>query len=226
MIQVITLSLWYLFNVIISLPYNSNSQYNNTVVSDWDKSGMICQSEFLYLLIRINVYIKKEIACKLFLEAASKQHPADLHDTTPEITFNQCIELLRKIKREQLNGNQVRDYIFDSVFGADREEVTIEEFLNKFLRAKQKEHYASIDDVNFIFAELHGMEILRAHHEDSKRSSCNTIDRLLFEEYLMLGLNDAYDPRKREFDPNSLDEPISHYWINTSHNTYLVRKRG
>ena len=67
------------------------------------------------------------------------------------------------------------------------------------------------------------MEILRAHHEDSERSNRDTIDRLLFEEYLMLGLNDAYDPSKRKFDPNSLNEPISHYWINTSHNTYLVR---
>jgi hypothetical protein len=67
------------------------------------------------------------------------------------------------------------------------------------------------------------MEVLRANHEaDIIQENHDTIDRLLFEEYLTAPRNDLYDPKKQAFDPFSLDEPLSHYWISTSHNTYLV----
>lgn len=183
---------------------------------------MIGQLEFLHLLVRINVYIKKEVACKLFNEAAT-QHSKYPSNKTPEITFNQCIDLLRKIKNEHFNGNETRDQIFDSVFGADKDEVTAEEFL-AFLHGSQKEHNATIEKVKRIFSDLNNMETLRAHYESDEANNHGTIDRLLFEEYLMSYRNDVYDPKRREFDSLSLNKPLSYYWINTSHNTYLVSK--
>lgn len=220
----------YLFLVLPKL----RREYNiitTTTYKDWDKSGKIGQSEFLHLLIRINVYIKKELAYKLFSEAAAATSQQSTLPTSPqsrnkppEITFNQCIDLLRKIKREQFNGTDVRDSIFDSVFGADKDQVTAEDFMTKFLHDRQKELDTTLEDVKCLFSELNRMEILRAHHEDTQHHCHDTIDRLLFEEYLMSTQNDAYDPRRREFNSLSLNEPISHYWINTSHNTYLVKR--
>jgi hypothetical protein len=197
------------------------NKYMNTML-DWDKSGMIAQSEFLHLLVRINLYIKTEFACRLFNEVANTTHGSP-RSKSPEITFNQCIDLLRKIKREYFNGNEMRDYIFDSVFGEDKDKVTAEEFLTLFLHGAQNEVGVTINEAKRIFSDLNRMEILRAHHEDTEHDNHITIDRLLFEEYLMSSQNDVYDPKRREFDPQSLNEPISHYWINTSHNTYLVR---
>jgi len=183
---------------------------------------MIAQSEFLHLLVRINIYIKPELACKLFNEIVNTSRSSP-RTKPPEITFNECIDLLRKIKREYFNGNDMRDYIFDLVFGEDKDEVTAEEFLTLFLHGAQNEDGVTINEVKRIFADLNRMEILRAHHEDTEHDNDLTIDRLLFEEYLMSSRNDAYDPKRREFDSLSLNEPISHYWINTSHNTFLVR---
>ena len=184
---------------------------------------MIGQSEFLHLLTRINVYIKKEVAIKLFHEVPNSHDSASPRNKNREITFTQCIDLLRKIKQDHFHGNQTRDSIFDLVFGSDKQEVSAQEFLH-FLHCTQKETNATLDSVKHIFAELINMEILRAHHEDKEHvSNCDTIDRLLFEEYLMSSQNDAYDPKMREFDSSTLNEPLSHYWINTSHNTYLVR---
>jgi hypothetical protein len=197
------------------------NKYMNTML-DWDKSGMIAQSEFLHLLVRINLYIKTEFACRLFNEVANTTHGSP-RSKSPEITFNQCIDLLRKIKREYFNGNEMRDYIFDSVFGEDKDKVTAEEFLTLFLHGAQNEVGVTINEAKRIFSDLNRMEILRAHHEDTEHDNHITIDRLLFEEYLVSSQNDVYDPKRREFDPQSLNEPISHYWINTSHNTYLVR---
>lgn len=192
------------------------------ITKDWDKSGMIGQSEFLHLLVRINVYIKKELACRLFSETAGQNLSTTPCSNSPEVTFNQCIGLLRKIKRDYFHGNQVRDQIFDSVFGADKDEVTANEFLSKFLHGTQNDTDATIEDVKQIFGDLNSMEILRAHHEINERSNNDSIDRLLFEEYLMSYHNDVYDIKKKQFDILSLNEPLSHYWINTSHNTYLV----
>ena len=185
---------------------------------------MIGQTEFLNLLTRINVYIKKEIAIKLFHEVASSHDSSSPRNKTREITFTQCIDLLRIIKQDHFDGNQTRDYIFDFVFGSDKEKVSAQEFL-QFLHTIQKETNATIDSAKQNLAELNNMEILRAHHKISEHpSNFETIDRLLFEEYLMSSQNDAYNPKMREFDPSTLNAPLSHYWINTSHNTYLVRK--
>ena len=48
------------------------------------------------------------------------------------------------------------------------------------------------------------------------------IDRDRFEFYLLGEDNDAFDPRRESFKENSMHRPISEYWINSSHNTYLT----
>lgn len=193
--------------------------YHIFVDLDWDKSGMIGKAEFMHLLSRINVYIKRELANKMFHDAVSE----NVRSRNPEISFNQCIDIIRKIKQELFNGNQVRDTIFNRVFGPGKEEVSAVEFLEEFLHNTQKEYDATIEDVRRIVSELNGMEILRAKEYDGEDDYRFTVDRLLFEEYLSSDSSSLFDPKRSRVDPFSLDEPLSHYWINTSHNTYLVR---
>lgn len=68
--------------------------YHIFVDLDWDKSGMIGKAEFMHLLSRINVYIKRELANKMFHDAVSE----NVRSRNPEISFNQCIDIIRKIK--------------------------------------------------------------------------------------------------------------------------------
>lgn len=148
------------------------------------------------------------------------------------VTFEDCLALLRRIGSEINGGRNMADEVFDEVFGRDAgDSVTAEEFLTKFLRAKQGEEDASIDDVRSLFAELNGMNVSTAGRSgganddgggEEEKSDSITIDRSVWGEYLNSARNEVYDPRSRALDSSTLSRPLSEYWINSSHNTYLT----
>lgn len=131
---------------------------------------------------------------------------------------------MHRIKSDLNKGNDISDALFDSIFGEEKWIATAEEFLAKFLRRKQKEEDASLEDVRALFSRLNGMELAEATRRigDDGRPDGGAIDRAVWREYLMSRANDAYDPEKRRFDPTTLTRPLTHYWINSSHNTYLT----
>jgi phosphatidylinositol phospholipase C delta len=53
-------------------------------------------------------------------------------------------------------------------------------------------------------------------------NSAKYIDKDRFEAFLMSRGNDIFDPEAEKFDPEIMDRPLSEYWINSSHNTYLT----
>eukprot|EP00571_Detonula_confervacea_P010115 CAMPEP_0172305222 /NCGR_PEP_ID=MMETSP1058-20130122/6551_1 /TAXON_ID=83371 /ORGANISM="Detonula confervacea, Strain CCMP 353" /LENGTH=873 /DNA_ID=CAMNT_0013016751 /DNA_START=79 /DNA_END=2700 /DNA_ORIENTATION=- len=195
--------------------------------TDWDKSGLLEQSEFTQLLNRLNIYLKQEKAIQIFKEYVAAKYPKkggrigsmNHHG----ITFKDCLDILRKIKLEQTNGGtQMSDVIFNDLFG-EKDVVTAEEFLTNFLRQKQEEN-ATIDDVKRVFSELNSMEISGASYRigaDGKGDN-DSIDRMRFGEYLTSSRNDLFNPEKQKFDSLTLSRPLSEYWINSSHNTYLT----
>ena len=172
--------------------------------TDRDKSGLIDQSEFLRLLARINVDIGGDGAIELFKYVTAEK----IYTTTEEeeigITFDECIKVLQKLKLDQSDGKLMSDVIFNTLVDQDSDYVTAENFLKNFLHQRQNELTLNIHDVRRI-----------AGGED-------VIDRVCFGEYLTSIENDIFDPQKQRFDPLTLTQPFSDYWINSSHNTYLT----
>ena len=105
--------------------------------------------------------------------------------------------------------------------GKARETVSEKTFLEKFLQKTQGEANATLEDVRRIFRRLHKMEI--SHQSASAASSDRTrINKDQFEAFLLSSANEAFDPDKERFDPSDMNQPLSEYFINSSHNTYLI----
>ena len=104
--------------------------------------------------------------------------------------------------------------------GKPRMTVSDKTFLERFLHRKQGEKHATPQQVSRIFAALHQMEI--AYVADTLQDDLTRIDKNRFEAYLLSSDNDAFDPVRERFDRRLMNRPISEYWINSSHNTYLT----
>ena len=134
------------------------------------------------------------------------------------LSFEQSAAFLHYLRRNSWMVKPVT-VIWNELFGEimnngkRRETVSERTFLDRFLKTKQGED-ASILDVRRIFRRLHDMEI--SHNAFRVDLDRITLDQ--FEAYLLAEANDAMDPNKA----SDLDRPLSEYWINSSHNTYLM----
>ena len=105
--------------------------------------------------------------------------------------------------------------------GKPRMTVSDKTFLEKFLRKKQGERNATLKDVHDLFKRLNDLELPHVAGEGLAKDPTR-IDKNRFEVYLLGEDNDAFDPRRESYDARSMHRPISEYWINSSHNTYLT----
>lgn len=100
-----------------------------------------------------------------------------------------------------------------------RTTVSDKTFLEKFLNGKQGQTKATLVDVRKLFRRLHDMEFA---HTSTEPIDLNRINKDQFEAYLLATENDAFDPAKELFCAQDMDHPLSEYFINSSHNTYLI----
>lgn len=191
---------------------------------DKDQSNFINESELSAVLNRINFYRKKselENDYRQFL----RKNGLDRKIRKRGFTFSQCVTFFHMIKR---NTWAVKPYIriWNDLFGEHRStgerrvKVSAEMFLKKFLHAKQRQYDATMDTVRDIFLRLNHLETADLASNISGGEDI-FIDQSRFEEYLNSRENDVFDPQKEAFNPMTMREPLSHYWINSSHNTYL-----
>ena len=129
------------------------------------------------------------------------------------------MEILRSIKLTQNDGEEMSDIIFNEVFAPDKETINANEFLKLFLHDKQNELNANIEDVKKIFFRLNELDISGA---EPSLGDNDSIDRIRFGEYLTSCENDVYNLDSQQMDTSTLSQPLSEYWINSSHNTYLT----
>ena len=99
--------------------------------------------------------------------------------------------------------------------------VSAKTFLEKFLHQKQGEDHVTMTDVQKLFAKLNDLEVPIVAGEDQPKDP-SRIDKNRFEAYLLGDENSAFDPARERYNPRTMRRPISEYWINSSHNTYLT----
>jgi phosphatidylinositol phospholipase C, delta len=181
-----------------------------------NKDNQISEKEFIDLLQRININLKHP--GRFFRKFLNDQHI-----NSKALTYSECMLLLQRTKMEQSSGDEsaseaIADDIWNQHFGNHKKHITSEEFLEKFLVTTQGEKEMTILDVRKLFEMINDIELNR--EEDDYPDDC--ISRFRFELFLRSDINQAYDPMAQEAPKGPLDKPLSHYWISTSHNTYLM----
>lgn len=99
-----------------------------------------------------------------------------------------------------------------------------------FLRAQQKEYSTSLEEVVDLVRTLNQLVtpedlIASARSGRPATRSPQPTDRLSkqrFIAFLMADANDLLHPMRGRVDADNMTRPLSHYWINTSHDTYLA----
>lgn len=181
---------------------------------DINQDGLIEMDELETILIRLNLYVKNT---KQAYQDYVKSHDLDKQDG---LTYSQVMTLLQLLKNDKKKS--MPNLIWDRIFGEKQDTVDAITFLNKFLYQSQGETTMSLADVHLLFANLNSMEINHRVGEPESFDLANETSRARFEVYLYHEMNDAFDPRALCSKMSSLTKPISRYWINTSHNTYLT----
>ena len=141
------------------------------------------------------------------------------------LTFEQSATFLHKLKRDSWMVKPVTviwNELFGQVMNNGKMRTTVSEktFLTKFLHSCQGEAQATLVDVRKLFRKLHDMEI--AHDTEQNDVDLGRITKDQFEAFLLSAENEAFDPSKDKLDLSDMQQPLPEYWINSSHNTYLI----
>jgi hypothetical protein len=172
---------------------------------DKDNNQLISKDEFALICDRINFHISdaKEVY-KTFIEENEIEKS--------ELTYGECMSLI-----EELESTDVVDSIWKRIFG-DAPILTAKNFLG-FLHNVQGERDNDLNDAKDLISVLNHLEMPPEH---ALVDAVSKLEKTRFSEYLHSPLNDAYNPEHQQWPTQKLNKPLSHYWINTSHNTYLV----
>lgn len=198
------------------------------IISFKDKTGTAASSELQKILKRINYHVANS---KKFNEAYDKFGRSihlDKRMRRQGLTFEQTASFLHKLKRDSWMAKPLNQY-WNRLFGEHmkngkpRKDVSATTFLQKFLIDFQGESNATLQQVQKLFSHLNSLELPKTG--DSyiiPKDPSSRIDKDRFEAYLNSEENDAFDPVKERYNDKSMSRPISEYWINSSHNTYLT----
>lgn len=201
---------------------NSVSLSLHATTHNQSKTNTLNVNEIAKLLARINCHVKKQELSKMY-DKFIKIMGIDRSQRKQGLNFSLCCTFLHKIKRDSWMVKPV-NVIWNELFGEimnngkPRKTVSDTSFLERFLHKKQGESHMTLADVHRLFDRLHQMELSHEQEvEDRKR-----ITKDHFEAYLSSQYNNAFDPARERYDARLMTKPISEYWINSSHNTYLT----
>lgn len=211
--------------LIFCVVSNSIHSLTPTLFShQWQDAQRIKSNELQKLLQEMNYLLKPRELNDVY-EKFARAIGLDRKLRRQGLTFEQTCTLLHKIKRDSWIVKPVHLYwnkLFGEFMNNSKPRMTVSDktFLEKFLRRTQGEN-ASLEDVRALFARLNALELPHIAGESAEKDPTR-IDRNRFEAYLLLEENDAFDPIRQQFSPESMHKPLSEYWINSSHNTYLT----
>eukprot|EP01119_Soliformovum_irregulare_P023275 TRINITY_DN8110_c1_g2_i1.p1 TRINITY_DN8110_c1_g2~~TRINITY_DN8110_c1_g2_i1.p1 ORF type:complete len:973 (-),score=258.80 TRINITY_DN8110_c1_g2_i1:173-3091(-) len=116
-----------------------------------------------------------------------------------KLNFDEFVTLV-----ELLRSRKEFDFLFES-YSQLNPQMTAEQFLI-FLRDEQKETQYNLEICKLIIAHFEGGQM--------------TLTKKGFSKFMSSNLNLAFDPRNGEIFQD-MSHPLTHYYVNSSHNTYL-----
>jgi hypothetical protein len=95
-----------------------------------------------------------------------------------------------------------------------------------FIRSQQKEYQTSLETalglLNVLNSQTSSKELAGEQPaDDAALSSRDRLSKARFFSYLLSDTNDLFDPSRGRVGADDMTHPLSHYWINSSHDTYL-----
>jgi Phosphatidylinositol-specific phospholipase C, X domain/Phosphatidylinositol-specific phospholipase C, Y domain len=205
--------------------------YQWRFILDKEWKTPLTHSDWMTLTER--THIKKSVLSTMFKETAGE---AEL------ISFDQTARLLECLRPE----NDPVEQIWNDLIGTDPVPVDPEEedgstdggallddlaesispvALLSFIRSQQKKYNSTLEQVNEIVQLLN----YQIAPDDSTNMSSSATNRLRlsksrFISWLTADTNDIVDKHMSQVGSDDMGEPLSHYWINTSHDTYQSNK--
>lgn len=197
---------------------------------DKNADGLVGPKEFEQLVNRINLSLPNP-------RGAFKAYSKEMEISSASLNYKECMELLFAIKMGKYRdiapsmttmGMTGRSEVvelpyislWNSLFGPDKDYVTANEFLVQFLHAVQHETSATEADAKTLLASINRMEV--NHRTDDLPMKPHSLSKSRFACYLHHIFNQAFSPDLQELNPECMTRPLTEYWINSSHNTYLV----
>jgi hypothetical protein len=101
--------------------------------------------------------------------------------------------------------------------------------LLSFLRSQQKEFTTSLENVHDLVSLLNSQKLLEVKDklkDDSRANHIAPAERISksrFLSYLLSDVNDILDPETGKIGADDMEQPLTNYWINTSHDTFLAK---
>ncbi|KAF7459293.1 1-phosphatidylinositol 4,5-bisphosphate phosphodiesterase delta-4 isoform X1 [Cryptosporidium felis] len=166
-------------------------------LSDLDNSGSISFSEFMRLTKRLQMPVSKEYTHALFCEFDK--------DNNDALDYKEFRNLLTQL----LILPELRE-LFDEYKDPDTNVMTASKFRNFLIDVQGMDPSSSLESLVNAVLSMKEPFIERGG-----------ITEIGFNILMSSEFNSAFDPLKRDVY-QSMDEPISHYWIASSHNTYLT----
>ncbi|XP_060892389.1 1-phosphatidylinositol 4,5-bisphosphate phosphodiesterase gamma-2-like isoform X1 [Labrus mixtus] len=175
------------------------------------KTNSISMKELKALLPLLNYKVPSSRVLKdKFQEIGAKKDKLDFeqfHKLYNHIMFEQN-EILDEFKKESCA------FILGNTDKPDASAVLLHDF-QRFLIYEQKEQWAS--DLNQV------REVMTTFIDDTMRKTNDpefTVSEFL--SFLFSKENSVWDEKFSEISNLDMNNPLSHYWINSSHNTYLT----
>ena len=123
------------------------------------------------------------------------------------------------------------------VLSAQEETISPVAFLS-FIRSKQKEYKTTLEQVQGLIYSLNSQgssQVVSNKGQDNNRKNgggksdskeialADRLTKSRFVAYMTSDVNDVMHPEYGTVGACQMNEPLSHYWINTSHDTYLSK---
>ena len=107
-------------------------------------------------------------------------------------------------------------------FRSDEEYITVSQFI-KFLNEKQRD--PRLNEVLYpMYDEIRAMQIINTYEQDEGTRKAKKLSKDGFTRYLMSDENAPVFLDRLDVYMN-MDQPLAHYYINSSHNTYLTGRQ-
>ncbi|EGR27629.1 phosphatidylinositol-specific phospholipase x domain protein [Ichthyophthirius multifiliis] len=188
----------------IMIRYNIKHEADMLFIhADKDGNMNLNLQEIKQILKKMQISINKEYLIKLFQENDKNQNG--------QIDKKEFVEIIRKLSRKTEIQNIFQKYCIQYT-GKQEDDtkslMTVIQYQN-FSKNEQKESISLLETIHIFKSVAH-------EHQETLRISFQQFSELIFSEK-----NSIFHP-KNEQVYQDMDQPLTSYYINSSHNTYLL----